>query len=104
VADEEQVKRLKQGVAGWNAWREQNPETEIDLSAADLGYDANLRNADLHRANLCDALRDRPERKPGRKPARRKPERRKLARKLSGADCAQTRHRKPDWRKPAARD
>jgi len=37
----EQFEILKQGVETWNAWREKNPDAEIDL------YRADLRGADL---------------------------------------------------------
>src|SRR6267143_1926318 len=43
------LKILKEGVAGWNAWREKNLGEQPDLSGA------NLNSADLTRANLVDA-------------------------------------------------
>jgi hypothetical protein len=46
MADEEDVKRLKQGIAEWNAWRWDNPKIRPDLSGADL-QDAHLVRADL---------------------------------------------------------
>jgi uncharacterized protein YjbI with pentapeptide repeats len=49
VANEEHVERLRQGVAEWNAWREEDVSLVPDLS------DANLRGIDLHRANLFRA-------------------------------------------------
>jgi hypothetical protein len=56
VADEEQLKIIRQGVAAWNEWREKNPELPPNLSRADLsGLDlsgANLSKARLRRANL----------------------------------------------------
>ncbi|MBN1453083.1 MAG: toll/interleukin-1 receptor domain-containing protein [Anaerolineales bacterium] len=61
MANQEQIKILKQGVIGWNRWREDNPNIEIDLSEANLVMmwlfqanfsEANLRKADLHEANL----------------------------------------------------
>jgi uncharacterized protein YjbI with pentapeptide repeats len=62
MADEEHVKRLKQGIAEWNAWwRDDNSTTGPDLSdanlrSADLSYaylwSANLRSANLRSANL----------------------------------------------------
>jgi uncharacterized protein YjbI with pentapeptide repeats len=56
MADEEQLKILRQGVAAWNDWREKNPEVQPNLRQAnlrevDLGR-ANLRQADLWGANL----------------------------------------------------
>jgi hypothetical protein len=64
MADEEQLKTLKQGVEVWNRWREENPDIRPDLSGADLieaylsGADltgADLRRAQLLRANLSRA-------------------------------------------------
>lgn len=59
MANEEQVKRLKAGVEGWNKWREENTKVDIDLKEADLvGVDlseANLREANLRKANLSKA-------------------------------------------------
>jgi len=73
VANEEHVKRLRQGVAKWNAWREENksylylsglelPLTDLTLanlsdaklSAADLSG-AKLSGTDLAESNLCRA-------------------------------------------------
>jgi hypothetical protein len=63
VADPTHVKRLKQDVAEWNAWRLNNISKTPDLSDADLrdakldGADlihADLRGADLRGANLRD--------------------------------------------------
>ena len=52
MADEEQLRILKQGVEAWNAWRQQaEKETLIDLSEANLSG-ANLRRVDLSEANL----------------------------------------------------
>jgi uncharacterized protein YjbI with pentapeptide repeats len=54
----EHVKRLKQGVAAWNAWRDDNPTVpdliRADLSGADLS-NANLSGADLTVADLSCA-------------------------------------------------
>ncbi len=64
MANEEQLRILKQGVKAWNKWREANPNVEIDLTGADLIQvhlsdanlsDANLGGADLYRANLTGA-------------------------------------------------
>jgi uncharacterized protein YjbI with pentapeptide repeats len=54
MADEEQVKRLLAGVEGWNEWRKENLEIEIDLSEADLSK-YNFSNTDLSEANLRGA-------------------------------------------------
>ena len=37
MANEEQLAILHQGVEAWNTWRDENPDTKIDLSEADLG-------------------------------------------------------------------
>jgi hypothetical protein len=64
MADEEQVRILRQGSNAWNAWRRQERGALIDLSEADLrglplwGADlsgADLSGANLRRANLSDA-------------------------------------------------
>ena len=36
MANDEHVALLKQGVAGWNGWREKNRDILPDLSGADL--------------------------------------------------------------------
>jgi Pentapeptide repeats (8 copies) len=54
MANDEHVALLKQGVDAWNAWRQQNPDIEADLSEAFL-IDADLAWADLSRANLSYA-------------------------------------------------
>lgn len=54
MADEEQLKILKQGVEVWNAWREENPGVVVDLSDADLEF-ANLTEANLSGAHLSGA-------------------------------------------------
>jgi len=51
MANEEQVKRLKKGVEGWNKWRDKNLDVEINLVEADLRR-ADLRDADLRWADL----------------------------------------------------
>jgi uncharacterized protein YjbI with pentapeptide repeats len=43
MANDEHVALLKQGVAAWNAWREENPNIQPDLSGAKLSG-ANLSN------------------------------------------------------------
>ena len=42
--DEHVALLLKQGVAAWNAWRDENPDIRLDLTEADLGG-ANLNGA-----------------------------------------------------------
>jgi uncharacterized protein YjbI with pentapeptide repeats len=68
MADEKQVALLRQGVAQWNAWRQQNrilinlagsnlrgaDLSEADLSGADLSR-ADLSGADLRRSDLSGA-------------------------------------------------
>ncbi|NTV66218.1 MAG: pentapeptide repeat-containing protein [Chlorobaculum sp.] len=49
MANEEQLKILRQGVEAWNQWRKENPVTKIDLSGADL------RGIDLSGIDLSDA-------------------------------------------------
>jgi hypothetical protein len=57
----EHLRRLKEGVAGWNKWREESRRVVPDLSGANLSAaqmsganlsSANLRNANLRRASL----------------------------------------------------
>jgi TIR domain/Pentapeptide repeats (8 copies) len=59
MADEEQVKRLLQGVREWNDWRATKPNMPVDLTGADLRLadlrGANLMDADLLGATLCYA-------------------------------------------------
>jgi hypothetical protein len=56
MADEEHVKRLRQGVDAWNQWRKDTPNVIPDLSGANLRKatlnGANLRGANLIRATL----------------------------------------------------
>lgn len=49
LANPEHLARLKEGVAPWNQWREQNPDVQPDL------HEANLSMADLREANLSEA-------------------------------------------------
>ena len=51
MADEEQLRILKQGAGPWNAWRAGNVGVHVDLRGADLSM-AELSGADLHEANL----------------------------------------------------
>ena len=54
MANEEQVKILRQGVEVWNKWRKENPDAKINLVEANLKR-ANLRGANLREANLRKA-------------------------------------------------
>jgi len=64
MANRQHLSTLKQGVATWNQWRKENPDTRpdlheatlagIDLSKANLSS-ANLSEADLSSANLREA-------------------------------------------------
>jgi hypothetical protein len=60
MANDEHVALLKQGVAAWNAWRDENRDIRPDLSGADLSeaslYKADLDEANLFRANLNRAV------------------------------------------------
>jgi uncharacterized protein YjbI with pentapeptide repeats len=49
VANQEYVKRLKQGAEVWNKWRRDNPTIRVKLD------DADLSNADLSHAELIRA-------------------------------------------------
>ncbi len=54
MADEHQLRLLKQGVQEWNAWRSRQPELEVNLSGGALrGLD--LTGARLSRADLIGA-------------------------------------------------
>ena len=64
MADQQQIARLKEGVAAWNAWRAAHRDVSPDLAGAPLrGLDltgadlkgANLKGADLRGANLGEA-------------------------------------------------
>jgi hypothetical protein len=50
MADQQHLKRLKQGVRIWNQWRNEHPYGNLDLS------EANLSRANLSGANLYEAL------------------------------------------------
>jgi uncharacterized protein YjbI with pentapeptide repeats len=54
MANEEQVKILRQGAEAWNKWREENLEVEVDLVGANL-FGANLCEVDLRGADLREA-------------------------------------------------
>ena len=64
MADQQHLRRLSEGVASWNAWREANPTVRPDLTEATLrernlvGFNlsyANFSRADLERADLSRA-------------------------------------------------
>ena len=66
MADQQHLKRLKQGVRIWNQWRKEYPDEDVDLYEANLSRtnlsratpykatlsEADLSEADLHGANL----------------------------------------------------
>jgi uncharacterized protein YjbI with pentapeptide repeats len=54
MANDEHVELLKQGVAAWNAWRDENPDIRPDLQGANLS-EANLNRANLMEADLSEA-------------------------------------------------
>lgn len=60
MANEEHLAILRNGVAVWNRWREENPDVQIDLRSADLRDEnlsgANFRNAALSGCNFHDAF------------------------------------------------
>jgi hypothetical protein len=55
MADQDQLRILKQGVRAWNDWRDPTTATVIDLSGADL-HKADLGGADLTEADLRKAV------------------------------------------------
>jgi uncharacterized protein YjbI with pentapeptide repeats len=62
MANEQQLEVLLQGVEAWNAWRDENPHVEIDLTGANLERlnlnHVNFSNARLNNANLSFANLD----------------------------------------------
>jgi hypothetical protein len=56
MANQEHLELLRQGVAVWNAWRQEHPDVVLNLSGADLREadlgGAQLENVDLSRAQL----------------------------------------------------
>ena len=54
MANDEHVRLLKQGVAAWNAWRDENPDIHPKLLEANLD-EANLHGANLNEADLLGA-------------------------------------------------
>jgi TIR domain/Pentapeptide repeats (8 copies) len=57
MANPEHLQILQQGVAAWNAWRDQNRDIRPDLAAANL-RGADLKGASLFRADLDMATLD----------------------------------------------
>jgi uncharacterized protein YjbI with pentapeptide repeats len=59
MANQEQLKVLKEGVQAWNQWRATNSDFQVDLYGADLSGanlgQANLSGADLRQADLWKA-------------------------------------------------
>ncbi|MGX9728868.1 MAG: pentapeptide repeat-containing protein [Candidatus Electronema sp. VV] len=56
MANEEQVAILRQGVAAWNIWREENPDAKIDLSNKTLHRLPNLIGIDFCDADLSGSF------------------------------------------------
>ena len=54
MANRQHLSTLKQGVAAWNQWRKENPDSRPDLHEASLAG-ANLSKANLSSANLSEA-------------------------------------------------
>ena len=54
MANEDQIKIIKQGVEVWNNWRKSNPSIIPDLTEADL-RGLKLQKIDLHQAVLKSA-------------------------------------------------
>jgi uncharacterized protein YjbI with pentapeptide repeats len=57
MANQEQLDILEQGLDRWNKWRAENPDVQIDLRDANLGFNvvfsgANISGADLHGVRL----------------------------------------------------
>ena len=59
MANKAHLDCLKKGAAGWNRWRNENPEIIPDLREADLSetdfFGADLRNSELQQANFTQA-------------------------------------------------
>src|SRR5215469_12160262 len=59
MADEEQLRVLRQGPKAWNEWRQEaGEETHIDLSGANINGQADLSKANLREASLQSAQLD----------------------------------------------
>lgn len=60
MANPEQLRKLREGVAAWNQWRDKNPDIAIDFADADLRdvriSGVNLTKANLHGCDLRDAV------------------------------------------------
>ena len=63
MADENQLKIIKEGVEVWNNWRKEHQTTRVDLRGAILRdadlSGANLDGANLSKADLCHAILNR---------------------------------------------
>ncbi|KAA5538851.1 pentapeptide repeat-containing protein [Adhaeribacter rhizoryzae] len=59
MADENQLKLIREGVKVWNKWRNENPGMPVDLSGVNLSggnlFRINLQQANLREANLSGA-------------------------------------------------
>jgi uncharacterized protein YjbI with pentapeptide repeats len=55
MANPDHIAQLMKGVTAWNAWREENPRIDPDLSHGNLS-DANLSKANLRKADLSGAM------------------------------------------------
>ncbi len=56
MANQQQLDLLKQGIATiWNTWREEHPDTVIELNGVDLS-EANLSEVNLAEADLYSRL------------------------------------------------
>jgi hypothetical protein len=59
MANEDQIRILRQGAEVWNKWRMDNPDEHIELSRANLSEadlnGANLSGGNLYKANLSEA-------------------------------------------------
>ena len=60
MANKEQLEILRQGVAAWNTWREENPDAKIDLRGAKLDglnlSGANFRKSDIRGVDFQGTL------------------------------------------------
>lgn len=54
MANEYQLRILRQGVVAWNEWRIKNPDAKVDLRGSDF-IDANLMTANLDNVDLSGA-------------------------------------------------
>jgi hypothetical protein len=62
MANAEHLAILRKGVSAWNAWRQQNSQSPVDLSGVDLSHvdlsGFNLRHANLASADLSHSIID----------------------------------------------